>query len=344
MVKVAVCKNNVDKIKNIDGVEYVYIFNDEEKIQDLLNLNLQCVNYRACKYVDINLTPYNIECIKIASIEDKDFYKLPEKVFYKIGIIVPNYNYSEWLGKCLDSIASQTYKNFEVIYVDDMSTDNSVEIAKSFINKMPGMKVVELQQKRFNGGARNEAYLHLSEDVDYVWYVDSDDWLIDNNVLEDINDKLQRKPDVLFVGLAMYKEKKTTTARIPNYKTKYDALEGWSGSCGKVIKKSLATRQECLYNEGTLKEDKNQHCRICIYMNSFNILPKPVYVWNRENGKSVTTIREQIFWGTSTIRHYADTMQLYLSEKGKDRTIDEILERRLNLCKQEVEQGNDRQY
>ena len=79
-------------------------------------------------------------------------------------------------------------------------------------------------------------------------------------------------------------------------------------------------------------------------MNSFDILKSPIYVWNKDNYKSITTIRDEIIWGTSTIRHYADTKQLYLSEKGKDKKIDEYLEQRLKLCKQELEMGKDRQW
>ena len=79
-------------------------------------------------------------------------------------------------------------------------------------------------------------------------------------------------------------------------------------------------------------------------MESFDILPKPVYVWNRDNMKSVTTIRDEILWGTSTIRHYADTKQLYLQEKGKDPKIDKYLLERVNMCKKEMEEGNDRQW
>ena len=76
---------------------------------------------------------------------------------YKIGIIIPNCNYSEWIDKCLTSILNQTYKNYEVIFVDDVSTDDSVKIAKKYKSKM-NIKIVELKQKRFNGGARNEGY------------------------------------------------------------------------------------------------------------------------------------------------------------------------------------------
>lgn len=341
--------NNKSIAKN-DGNEYIYLF-DNESYEDLLKTKLHCVHYKHCKFVDINLTDYDVDCIKKAKITDKDWNKLPERKDYKIGIIMPNYNYEHTIEKCLNSIFNQTYTNYEIIFVDDMSTDNSVEIAKNIYSDLllsdgdfGTLKIVQLKQKRLNGGARNEAYLHLSDDVDYVYYVDSDDWLYDEKALENINNNLQTKPDVLFVGMAQYKNGNTSMCYIPQYKDKYEAIKGWSGSCGKVIKKSLATRQECLYNEGTLKEDKNHHCRICIYMDSFKVLKEPVYVWNRENTKSVTTVREKIIWGTSTIRHYADTMQLALSVKGKDEKIDAILEERLRKTKQEMDRGGDCQW
>ena len=341
-MKIAVDKNSYQVAKD-DGNKYIYLYEDEP-LEELMKTKLHCMEYNECDFVDINTTDYNVDCIKKCKITDKDWNKLPEYVEYKIGIIVPNYNYEHTIEKCLNSILNQTYNNYEVIFIDDCSTDNSVEIAKDFTKYIP-IKIVQLKQKRLNGGARNEGYLHLSDDVDYVYYMDSEDWLYDKDSLLNINRKLQSKPDVLFVGLAEYKNGKTKICDIPEYKDKYEAIAGWSGSCGKVIKKSLATRQECLYNEGTLKEDKNQHCKICFYMNSFQLLKKPIYVWNKSNYKSVTTIRKiNPLWETSTIRHYADTLELYLRVKGKDEKIDKFLESRLEMTKKEIIEGGDRQW
>jgi len=337
MMKVAVDKNSINEIK--DGYEYVYLF-DDETLDELLKTKLHCVHYKECKFVDVNLTNYDVDCIKKAKTTDKDWDKI-EFIENKIGIVIPNYNYEHTIEKCLTSILNQTYKNYEIIFVDDVSTDKSVEIAKRLL-KSPH-KVIELKQKRLNGGARNEAYLHLSENTDYIFCVDSDDWLLDNEVLERINRKLQSKPDVLFCGLSRFKNNKTEKCFIPQYKDKYEAIRGWSG-VGKVIKKSLATRQECLYKEGTLKEDKNQHCKICFYMNSFKLLQEPIYVWNQSNYKSITTVREKIFWGTSTIRHYADTLELALSIKGQDTKIDKYMEERVNKTKLEMNSGGDKQW
>lgn len=341
-MKIAVDKNSWQVAKN-DMNKYIYLYEDED-LKDLMKTKLHCMEYTECDFVDINTTDFNIDCIKKCKITDKDWDKLPDFVNYKIGIIIPNYNYEHTIEKCLNSILNQTYTNYEIIFVDDMSTDNSVKIVEEFAEYI-NIKIVKLKQKRYNGGARNEGYLHLSDDVDYVYYIDSDDWLYDKYALENINKKLQTKPDVLFVGIADYKKGKTKICDIPDYKNKYEAIAGWSGSCGKVIKKRLATRQECLYNEGTLKEDKNQHCKICIHMKSFMLLKKPVYVWNKENQKSVTTIRiVNPIWETSTIRHYADTMELYLKEKGKDEKIDKFLKTRLDMCKKEILDGKDRQW
>ena len=342
-MKIAIDKSSLGAIKK--GNTYYYLY-DDEKLDDLVDLGLHCIYYKNCEYVDINLTDYDIDCRKKAKITDVDYDVLPPKTNYKIGIIVPNYNYEHTIEKCLMSILNQTYTNYEIIYVDDVSTDDSVKIVERIKeeNKDKIIKIVKLKQKRLNGGARNEGYLYLSDDVDYVYYIDSDDWLYNEDVLDKINEKLQGKPDVLFVGLMEWKNNKYNVNYLPNYVDKYEAFNGWSGSCGKVVKKQLATRQECLYNEGTLKEDKNQHCKICYYMKSFALLKEPVYVWNKENYKSVTTLRDDIKWKVSTIRHYADTMELAERIRGGDRKIDEMMNKRLILTREEMLSGRDYQW
>ena len=127
------------------------IFNNES-LDYLLSLNEHCIHK---DYVDY-----------LAGNAVKEMPKIEGKTNYKIGIIVPNYNNSEWIDKCLSSILNQTYRNFEIIFIDDVSEDDSVKIAKKLLRKQD--KIVELKQKRYNGGARNEGYLHLSSDVDYV--------------------------------------------------------------------------------------------------------------------------------------------------------------------------------
>ena len=97
-------------------------------------------------------------------------------VFFKI--IIPSYNDARWLRKCLDSIKNQTFKDYEVVVVDDMSTDNSVEIIKEY----PFHLIVN-NQKRYNGGTRNVGILYPIESK-YTLFIDSDDWFYDENVFQ----------------------------------------------------------------------------------------------------------------------------------------------------------------
>ena len=80
-------------------------------------------------------------------------------------------------------------------------------------------------------------------------------------------------------------------------------------------------------------------------MKDFQLLKKPIYVWNKSNHKSVTTVRTiNPLWETSTIRHYADTLELYLRIKGQDPKIDLFLEDRLKMTKKEIDNGGDKQW
>lgn len=94
------------------------------------------------------------------------------------SLILPVYNTAEFLEKCIDSILGQSYADFEVILVNDGSTDNSLEICRKYQDD----RILVLDKK--NGGvssARNFGINHATGD--YIWFIDSDDW-IPGNALE----------------------------------------------------------------------------------------------------------------------------------------------------------------
>ena len=192
---IAVDRKSIDAVKK-DNNEYIYLF-DDESYQELMKTKLHCLNYKHCKYVDINLTDYNIECIKKAKITDKDYDKIPDKKDYKFAIIVPNcnndhgnYNGKTFLRNCIESILSQEYKNFELIIVDDCSTDSSVETIKSYEDSR--IHFIQNKRKRYNGGSRNVGidYALNNLDFDYFCFLDSDDWWKNEKVLKNINSRL----------------------------------------------------------------------------------------------------------------------------------------------------------
>lgn len=227
-----------------------------------------------------------------------DLLKPIEKKDYKFTILIPNYNNAKWLDKCLNSVLNQTYKNYEIIFVDDMSEDNSLEIAK---NLLKDHKVIELKSKRYNGGARNVGIVEANSD--YTVSLDSDDWFANDEVLENINKHLNNE-DVLFLGFQQTKDDKYYADYIPKSETKEQALkENVCAIWTKVVKTSLM--KECLFSEGTLMEDKVQHFRICNKMKKFKNYPVITHYWNRGNAHSVTTDRNTK-WDTSIYRFIAD--------------------------------------
>lgn len=91
-----------------------------------------------------------------------------------ISVIVPVYNVEKYLDRCVQSIVDQTYKNLEIILVDDGSTDNSASICDNWAEKDNRIKVIH--QPNMGGGAARNAALDIAEG-EYITFVDSDDYI-----------------------------------------------------------------------------------------------------------------------------------------------------------------------
>ncbi len=96
-----------------------------------------------------------------------------------ISVIIPVYNVEEYLRECVDSVLCQTYGNFEIILVDDGSTDSSGEICDEYLEK--DERVTVIHQK--NGGLSVARNAGLSEtNGDYIYFLDSDDYISENAI------------------------------------------------------------------------------------------------------------------------------------------------------------------
>ena len=235
--------------------------------------------------------------------EWKEAVKPIKKKDYKFSLIIPNYNNAEYLEKCLDSVLNQTYKNYEIIFIDDVSTDNSLEIARKKLTK-ENHKIIPLNQKRLNGGSRNVGIVEA--DSDYIMCIDSDDWLTSNDILERINKSL-RNEDVMFLGYSMLTENGEHPIDTPHHDNleqafKQDTCAIWT----KVIKTEIL--KNCLFPEGTLCEDKVHHYRIIDMCTTFKDFPYQTHCWNRLNTHSTSGAEgsKKIEWEASCIRHIAE--------------------------------------
>lgn len=132
----------------------------------------------------------------------------------KLSIIIPVYNIERFLRECLNSVINQTAKSYEVIVVDDGSTDSSLSICEEFAHNYDIITAIHKE----NGGlssARNEGLKHARGE--YISFVDGDDY-IDNNYIEILLKALDKEYDLLSFR---YKAKIEKSVEIHPNKTEY---------------------------------------------------------------------------------------------------------------------------
>jgi|Deesub1362A_J573_1020465.scaffolds.fasta_scaffold01189_2 glycosyltransferase involved in cell wall biosynthesis len=98
-----------------------------------------------------------------------------ENLMPKVSVIIPCYNVEDYIGECLDSVFSQTFQNFEVIIINDGSTDKSEEKIRPYLNKYKKKIKYFFQRNRGAYCARNMGIKHASGE--YIAFLDADDML-----------------------------------------------------------------------------------------------------------------------------------------------------------------------
>lgn len=109
--------------------------------------------------------------------------------YIRFSVIIPLYNARKYLRKCLNSVINQTYKNFEIIVINDGSTDGSGDILKKYADKYKNIIVIE---KENEGVAKARIDGIKKAQGDYITFLDSDDWY-ELNLLERLNLELNKE-------------------------------------------------------------------------------------------------------------------------------------------------------
>lgn len=146
----------------------------------------------------------------------------------KYSFIVPVYNTEKFLKKCLDSLVNQTYKDFEIIVVNDGSTDKSSSIISKYQKKYKNIIVIDKENEGLSM-ARNRGVQKSSGK--YIIFVDSDDY-VSNKLLEEVDKKIDDS-DILRFQIATEDEEYT---KINEYHE-----EGFESMCGYDAFKYLSS-------------------------------------------------------------------------------------------------------
>jgi hypothetical protein len=159
--------------------------------------------------------------IKYNSINDMFFSFIYFKILkhdVKISIIMANYNYAQLLPRGINSVISQTYNNWELIIVDDGSSDDSIDVINKFLISNPKIKLYQ-HEKGVNKGLKESLLLGLKHSSGkYVAFLEADDWWEDTYLEEKIN-VLKKHPRVklIFNDIKMFTEENIDLSYFHNY-------------------------------------------------------------------------------------------------------------------------------
>lgn len=233
-----------------------------------------------------------------------------KKVFFKV--IIPAYNCEKYIERCVKSIEEQTFKDFEIVVVDDMSSDNTIKILRDLKNKYQNLFVVASHKKRYNGGARNVG-IDFKIDSSYTLFIDNDDYFHDENVFQDIYDKIIESDYPDCVSLSYGCKIGANIGEVSLIRDNIDSLVNslYVACWTKCIKSDKVVK----FPENTLMEDVVQHIAQCDVLDDDKLvsLDRVCVVWDRNNENSCS-LKPSDKRKSSEFRQVADLMDLYLEK------------------------------
>lgn len=129
----------------------------------------------------------------------------------QVSVILPVYKVEQYLRQCLDSIVNQTFKDFELVVVNDCSPDNSLQIIKEYQQKDSRIILLTLPENKGISNARNEG-MKIAKGK-YIIFVDSDDWVREDYIEILFKNIEKYKCDIFSEGFTTYDNKTSKYAR-----------------------------------------------------------------------------------------------------------------------------------
>lgn len=252
----------------------------------------------------------------------------------KFSVIIPVYNVENYLHECVDSIVNQTCQDFELILIDNGSTDSSGQICDEYVAKYPNVRVKHLMPNIMASGARNEGQALAKGD--YILFIDSDDYYIDNKVFEKLKEKTLNNPDVvLFNSIDFFEKTGTFGKKLYNMDVETEGRPAvdicnelidkdsyYNSAWSKAIKRSILEDNDIHFTPGLTVEDNDWYYRVVLHLKSITIVNEPLYVYRRRISGSITS--------SGTIKNIIDCLNviekwLGIIEKEKNNPNSQII-------------------
>lgn len=216
------------------------------------------------------------------------------------SIIIPVYNVEKYIDECLQSVVNQNFDNYEVILVDDGSTDNCPQICDNYAEKYEFINVYH----KDNGGLSSARNFGIEKAKGrYIAFIDSDDYWNDLCFLDKINDIISHKQyDIIVFGYGEWKNSRFyPIMNFDAYKAQYEyslselITNNWinSSACMKFVKLDIIRNNKFDFRFGVTSEDIEWTTKLLTASKNYFVYPDNVYVY-RQQEKSIThSIKEQ---------------------------------------------------
>lgn len=224
----------------------------------------------------------------------------------KISVIIPVYNTEKYIEECIQSVLDNDFKEFEVICVDDGSTDSSLELMQKMVDEYDCITILT-QENKGQSAARNKA-LEVAKGK-YVYFLDSDD-KIKPNTLGELYNRLEKEQlDVLYFSGESFYESKELEETFEDFEDAY-RREGQYGACTdgfgilkalrenkdysvspciQILRKEFLDENQIRFVEGIIHEDNFFSFLVFVNAKRANCI-NDIYFLRRVRGESVMTV------------------------------------------------------
>lgn len=259
-------------------------------------------------------------------------------------IIMPTYNNADTIGRAIASVLRQTFEDWELIIVDDCSTDGTLDKALEY--KDARIHFYQLKKKRFNGGARNYALYETDEALDsiYTLFLDADDEFAYADNFQHLYDLAEAngRPDMIRLAYSRkyddpigfwYKGQEVNMLQsVVGEQSIEDTVKS---NCVACWTKAVRSEMVKPFPEDTLMEDVIQHLKQCDTCRTMVVLPEVFVKWHRRN-KSTSHIQGEK-WEESAYQHIKNMEALRGTFKHE--YVNDRLDFKIKFCTDKLMQG-----
>lgn len=256
-----------------------------------------------------------------------------------ISVICPVYKVEDYIARCVKSALHQTYKNLEIILVDDCGADNSIEIATKVLSESDVNYRIEYHEKNSGLSAARNTGLKVAHG-EYVYFLDSDDWIASDTIEEMYDAAMKYDAECVVAGYDdcedvsgmviaspyVYRQEQFFANRqavVDAYCGKSIPVTAWN----KLIKRDFLLKNNLFFTEGIYHEDSLWTFQLFARLKNCVLIPKQTYKYSINPNSIMNFIDE----AKMQKRVESSLVVLKRSREWIEDETDAVIKNRLNL-------------